>query len=498
MDSFLLLSLQMFCQKLSSAIIISIFFSNFGLAFDTAPHFDLTRSVMHERGFTDTPIKIAQVENWLTDYYSSTPTTSKENRADLEKLHFDNLFTTAEINNNWGWLINNLKIATQKAAKEDKPLDMLAIIGIGLHATQDFYTHSNWVETHPRFPDGAFQMATFLSSPIPTQNLFTGKYPADRKIGFDGKEVPANASIHGDYLTGINHDSPVRPGWAEGYIFAYAASHELIELMQKWAEETRPGFWKKVQQYQINEDDKKKLDYDLRALKNMSMWIKAKGADGHWKGDKSGLARFFDTFAPKWIASKTSVFVKQMSEGDLPKQLSQNLYSSAVSPSLPVIPHFSLKKRAIVLQTTLIKETDDVALIEPKIDPRGKADFYPVITIDGQVYSDRVLQDFAEFKNPWIEIHFVDESITEVPINISIFDEDDTDADGFYKDDVCDINPQKGKNDIDFKFRLKDGSVFGEINGIFQNESQPFSTSGAKPDKNRAILKGYVTQFSLR
>src|SRR5690606_20292575 len=109
------------CRKLFSAILISIILGNFVFAFDTAPHFDLTHSVLYEHGFNESAIKITQVENWLTDYYSSTPTTSKNNRAALEKLHFDNLFTAEEVNNYWGWLINNLKTAAQKAARNDNP-----------------------------------------------------------------------------------------------------------------------------------------------------------------------------------------------------------------------------------------------------------------------------------------------------------------------------------------------------------------------------------------
>jgi hypothetical protein len=497
-DTFLLPSIQMFCQKLLSIIIIFIILSSLAYGFDTAPHFDLTRSVLHEHGFDESAIKITQVENWLTDYYSNTPTTSKDNRAKLEKLHFDNLFTTKEVENNWGWLINNLKIATRKAAKDDDPLAMLTIIGVGLHAAQDFYSHSNWVETHPRLTDGSFQTRTILSTGAPIENLFTGKYPADRKIGFDGKNLPVDLKIHGDYRQGVNKDSPVREHWAEAYVFAYCASFELVEQFEKWADEIQPGFWKKVRQFQINAEESKALDYDLRAVRNISMWAKGQGVDGHWKGDKSGLARFFDIFTPKWMSAKTSLFVKQISEGDLPKQLSQNLYTSDPAPKMPLIKPFSLKKRAILLYTTLIKETDDVGFLEPKIDPRGKADFYPIITIDGQIYQDRILQDFAEFKNPWLEIHIVDDSISEVPIKIAVKDEDDTDADGFYQDDVCDINPKAGKTDLDLIFRLKDGSLFGDINGIFSNELETFTTAGAKPDKNRALLKAYLTQFTLR
>lgn len=488
----------MFSQKFLSVLIITIISCNFVVAFDTAPHFDLTRSVLNERGFNDTSIKIAQVENWLTDYYSNTPTTSKENRAMLEKLHFDNLFTTSEIQNNWGWLIDNLKAATQKAAKEENTLEMMAIIGIGLHAAQDFYTHSNWVEFYPRFPDGAFQTATFLSSPTLPKNLFTGKYPAERKIGFDGKEVPFDAKLHGDYQNGINQDSPVRPNWAESYVFSYVASLELLKLFEKWTEEANPNFWKKVQQIKLNADETKKLDYDLRAVRNISMWVKGKGADGHWKGDKSGVARFFDTFTPKWVASSTSIFVKQISEGDLPKRISQNLYSDRTAPKLPSLKKRSFPKKVLILKTTSIEETDDVGTFEPKIDPRGKADFYLVANIDGQIYTDRVLQDSSEFQNPWTIIHFFDSSKTEIPINLAVFDEDDTDANGLYKDDVCDINPNKDKTDLDLIFRANDGSIYGNIIGNYQNAANLFKVSGAKPDKNRAILKGFISQFNLR
>lgn len=494
----MLISLQMIHRKLFSAILISIILGNFVFAFDTAPHFDLTYSVLHEHGFNETAVKITQVENWLTDYYSTTPTTSKNNRAALEKLHFDNLFTAKEVNNYWGWLMNNLKTAAQNAARNDNPLEMLTIIGIGLHSVQDFYSHSNWVETHPRSSDGAFQTATFLSSAKPASGLFTGKYPADRQTGFDGKAVPAQTRIHGDYIDGVNKDSPIRPNWAEAYVFAYCASHELISELGKLAEETRPGFWQKVQKFQINAEESKKLEYDLRAVRNISMWVKGKGADGHWKGDKSGLARFFDTFTPKWIASKTSIFVNQMAQSELPEQISKNLYTANTSPLLPTIKRFSLSKKGIIFRITLIKETDDIDFRELKIDPRGKADFYPLITIGGQIYTDRVLQDFAEFENPWIVIHFVDADVGEIPLNLTVMDEDDSDAAGFYKDDICDINPKPGKSDLDFKFRLKDNSLFGDINGIYSSESQTFTTSGAKPDKNRAVLKGYITQFSMR
>src|SRR5688572_16902583 len=102
------------------------------LGFGTGSHFDLTRTVLSENGFEETPIKIVQVENWLTDYYSYTPTHGDDARRVLEKLHFDNLFDLQHIESYWAVLLANLKASTQKAAREDDKLWMLATLGLGL------------------------------------------------------------------------------------------------------------------------------------------------------------------------------------------------------------------------------------------------------------------------------------------------------------------------------------------------------------------------------
>jgi hypothetical protein len=138
------------------------------------------------------------------------------------------------------------------------------------------------------------------------------------------------------------------------------------------------------------------------------------------------------------------------------------------------------------------------ALRTAEIDPLGKPDFYSVITIGGQPYTDRVLQNMEELDNPWTSIHLIDESVGEVPINIAVFDEDNTDAGGSIKDDLVDINPVPGKFDLDFRLRLRDISVFGDINGIYDTPVRSFMTSGARPDKNGAVVKAFVTHFLIR
>ncbi len=64
-------------------------------AFDTGHHWELTSQVMREMGFNDEARQTTCVSNWMLDYYSSSPTGSKQVREDLSKLHCDNLYDAA-------------------------------------------------------------------------------------------------------------------------------------------------------------------------------------------------------------------------------------------------------------------------------------------------------------------------------------------------------------------------------------------------------------------
>jgi len=179
-------------------------------AFDTGHHSDLTKEALQDQGFGETAIQTVQVQNWLVDYFSSSPTSSIE--GDVAKLHFDNLFTTEQIRNYWGRLSVNTRSAVQQAAREKDTLKLLTILGISLHAVQDFYSHSNWVETHPRSTTGPYRPETWFDSPpVPSSSrLYTGSYPKLR---------PEAVVLHGDYTSGLNKDSYVRPNWEKAKPF---------------------------------------------------------------------------------------------------------------------------------------------------------------------------------------------------------------------------------------------------------------------------------------
>jgi len=487
-----------YLRRVSSAILLISIVAGHSFAFDTGSHFDLTRAVLSERGFGDDAVKAVQVENWLTDYFSTAPTILTPKRGDFAKLHFDNLYSSAEVRNYWAWIINNIKNETQNAARKDDAIAALTILGIGLHAIQDFYAHSNWVETHPRFPDGAYRTETYLQtnrSALNESMLFTGKYPDDRRTGPGAETVPENAEVHGNYTSGLNHDSLVRPHWDEAYVFGYVASHELVEAMGKWSEEARPGFWQRVQTWSTDAAGKKKLDYDISALRSMSMWLNGNGADGHWKGNRSGSSRFFGAFSSKWVLSDSSVLVRKMKNSDLSTAIGENLYANIQPPPMPEMSKFSLRRRVVVVRTTLIKESADTSKIQSLINRIAAPDFYSRLTVGSQEFWGRAIQASRESVDPWCEIYFADQEKETIPIVFSVWDEDNPDP---AKDAPFDINELSGKGTLDLLFNTSSGQISGDLTGKFSTPETAFTSSGAKPDKSRATIKAYVTQYLLK
>jgi len=504
------------------AVVICVVGSPFGYAFDTGHHFDVTRTVLHEKDFGDTAIEIAQIYNWLTDYYSSSPTTktpiqgARKVKRDLQTLHFDNLFTPQEIAIAWGWLMQNLETATREAARDDRPDHALILLGIAVHAVQDFYSHSNWVETRPRPVNGAYRCETFLAAGSPQgEDLHTGMF--ENTSYREPERARTRDEEHGSYDYGLNKDSHVRPLWDEAYVFAYCATHEVVAAMEQWSDEEQPGFWETARGYTYGADGTlsgsldgvraKKIEMSLKAVHDLSMWIAGKdGADGHWKGNHSGSKRFFAATSAEYVSRGRGAVGNALLKELLHRKLSTNLYASVAPPATPEIESYSLDRRAVIVRVTRVAEKDDLKTLERSVDPRaisGRPDYYARITIDGQLYLDRTLQNSKDFDSAregqaaWVAMHFVDASVTEVPIEIEVWDEDDTSADGAYKDTRADINTTAGKRTISFQFRLSDGQLSGDVEALSGGEASPITTAGERPDKYRAVMTFHVAQQAV-
>jgi hypothetical protein len=482
-------------RKLLSLVSLGSILTIQVLGFGTGSHFDLTRNVLAEHNFKDTAIKIAQVENWLTDYYAYSPTNTMKHREVLDRLHFDNLYTDGQVRTYWAALLNNLKALTEKAAREDDKMALLVLLGLGLHSVQDFYAHSNWAELHRSKPEQGFRTETFWrmanAGAIP-KSLHTGKFPDDRTEGPGSEDPPRKADVHGGNADGLNKDSPDRPGWDEAYVFAYAASHELVSAMEEWAEAARPGFWGSVRQHSVDVREHESLEKDLLAARNMSMWLKGKGKDGTWKGDGSGTQRLFSQFSAKWVTADTSDFVKAVRDGKLQNGLMKGLYEKRRDTTLPEVVPFNLQRNAVMVRITEVNQTRNSNLLV-RLSREG-SDYYSRITFGEQEFWGRTLQSIRQADNPWYEIYFADANRAEISITMSVWDEDSIDP---KEDEHVDIDPRSRDHDLKFVLRVSDGVLSGDLNGIFDSPKQLFRSEGGKPETDWARIQGYVATRRL-
>jgi hypothetical protein len=471
------------------SILLGLFLGTVGsaLAFDTGHHLDLTASVMRENGFGDTPIKAVQVSNWLTDYYAVSPTSKDAVQDELSKLHFDNLYDEQRVRNYWGRLLHNAEVAIVQAAESDDPETALTFLGLVLHAVQDFYSHANWVETHPRDDGAAFRRETWLADgALDDAELFTGVYPPSPA------PPPPGHPQHGDYATGLNKDSLIRPLWAEAYVFAYCASHEILDLVGTWADRARPGFWNRLQQFKQDPVDQKRLDDDLVAARKLSSWVKGKGSDGHWKGDESGSVRYMSKLTIAWAPSHASIFVRKVKGGRVHELLTSGLYSDDPSPALPEITPFDGTRRVVLVRTTHVEEMRQGG---GRIDSTGKADLYSIVQVGEQQYIDRTIREKRSYDDPWLTLHLAEADEAEIPVLIAVWDEDP--ANPFDKDQ-CDINPAAGKQELSFRLRFDDDLLSGDVAGCHNSAETSFESSGQAPDKHRVLLRGYVATQELK
>ncbi len=120
---------------------------------------------------------------------------------ELAKLHFDDLFFTAQVEANWRrilagtllgllWAKERWLKAQNDAEKRDAVSAAQNILGVSLHAIQDFYAHSNWVDTPNRRNRTWFEVPPEERKRM---SLWTGAYEKPLQLGIKphGKIAPA-------------------------------------------------------------------------------------------------------------------------------------------------------------------------------------------------------------------------------------------------------------------------------------------------------------------
>ena len=217
---------------LLSACIISLQ----AMAFDTWWHAECTRKAMVANGFSADARLATQVSNYLTDFLAVLNMPNellKEKgierirfRSDhsYDFLHFDAIFTNADLERNWDLLLNNSVQCLRKYAAGNnvepgfRLIIFFNIIGASLHAIQDFYSHSNWVNT----------FLTQKISPVPIWYDKTAEERKQLKLFTGIYQKPFNGHVSHDEL---NKDCSSRAYNKEAVEAAERASIDWVKRL---------------------------------------------------------------------------------------------------------------------------------------------------------------------------------------------------------------------------------------------------------------------------
>ena len=321
-------------------------------AFDTATHADITEQAMMREGFNREAADVVQVENWLTDFYTSRPLFGSADQCELEKLHFDDVFDAVDIAHYWAELTANTKAAVEAAARADDKIKFLSVLGTSLHVVQDFYAHSNWVEARGTGGTQYRSASWFALGSQRPQTLHTGWYANCLNIP-QGTHVP-HGGYSGSPPAALNHDSYVRPNWDGAYVVAYAASEEWIYNVELWAHAANSSFLAGVFNLNLSQSDAKALALDRKASIYISEWVynpfDPGHVDGHWAGNPSGNAPGFAAMLTAWGLSPDSAFVNAFKVQKYFRLLSDGLYSSTHVTQPAIVPLY-LQGRAFGMRT---------------------------------------------------------------------------------------------------------------------------------------------------
>jgi len=283
-------------------------------AFDTWWHADATRRAMAGNGFSGDARLVAQFTNYLTDFYSiiggfealydrlpgGRPRNAPSTRlaaAEMERLHFDSLFSTREIESQWATLEANTKASLRKYTTDPavqpgfRPIVLLSIIGASLHVVQDFYAHSNWVEWHVK-ENPAGTVPVWHDVPAAARAamaLYTGAYP-------DG--CCPGQKDHDE----VTKDSSQRRLHAKAVDAANRASIAWVRLLMEDA--TIP--WDSLKSYKVDVPVGRRFLYDLDATFLTSTSIIA----GHFDGARPAKTIFHsDPAREKRMALQAAILV---------------------------------------------------------------------------------------------------------------------------------------------------------------------------------------------
>ena len=163
----------------------------------------------------------------------------------------------------------------------NKEIQVLSTIGMGLHALQDFYSHSNWIEEQGVPGNRRHRLVQLPFGLTPTW-FDVPKEERDKLNIYIGESTGHKERPHGAWNTdgnrsmtkGVNKDWPGRIGYANAYTTSYFATRQWVQAIH--AALGDEALWQRVIRYANRGGGE--LDHDLKGALNIGMMT------GHWQG----------------------------------------------------------------------------------------------------------------------------------------------------------------------------------------------------------------------
>jgi hypothetical protein len=241
-------------------VVLLAVFARPAAAFDTWWHAVETQQAADATGFSSDARLVLQIENYLTDMIGGVTAKVDAYPQTLGALyssrfvdegynfvHFDGLWDIDQVTQNWDRLEKNSIAAIRKASQIQGPSDSfrkiaeLTALAASMHAVQDFYSHSNWVNT--LIQPGKEQVPIWFDIPRAERSkmsIHTGAYPDDsakphenhaqlnkdsssRTLNGPAVDAATRASI--DWIKRLMADDPSLP-WDE--MKSYSIKDDLV------------------------------------------------------------------------------------------------------------------------------------------------------------------------------------------------------------------------------------------------------------------------------
>ena len=272
-------------------------------AFDTGPHFDMTRDVLTSEGFGDAAVRTVQVNNWFVDLYENEGQNPYSGHSAWwkealvfsygarehwpqalldasERSHFDSseggYRTAASLQTEWNRLRRATYEAVTRARRANDPVLALTALGISTHQIQDFYTHSNWVEPRPSGPGWGARAGSAARRRGSTSPRALGSPRAPGCTRRERARRPHPRHLEGRSRTRWRRTGPAAATTPRPTSPRYYGTRQWVQAVRSWIADD--AFWQRVRTYGVSGSLADQLAHDVRGATEISFY------SGHWQG----------------------------------------------------------------------------------------------------------------------------------------------------------------------------------------------------------------------